>query len=265
MSETEEWKEYWTTDICELKGVDIFIRGYSLPEIIGKYSYGSVLFLALKGRLPNKLEGEMMEALLCAIIDHAFIAAAVPAARFVVSGNPNLTAGLAAGILAMGSQATSPEEAGRLIYRADEMVKKENLSIKKVADLIVSEYRKNRKRIPGLGLPVGTEYDVRDKRLREIAEQKGLIGQKTLIYEAVRERLSESIKRDMPINVDGRMACVLCEMDFDPLEMGGMAALSYLPGILAHVIEEMKGGKPLRILPDLITKYTGVPPRSLDS
>jgi len=261
MSQNEEWKDYWVTSICELRGVDIFIRGYSLPELIGKYSYGSVLFLTLKGRLPNKLEEEMMEALLCALPDHAFIAAAVPAARFVASGNPNLTAGLAAGVLAMGSQATSPEGAGRLIYRADEMREKENLSITDVADLIVNEYRENKKRIPGMGLPVGIEYDVRGKKLREIAEKKGLIGPKTLIYENIREKLSKGLKRNIPINVDGRMACILCEMDFDPLEMGGIAAISYLPGILAHVIEEMKGGKPLRILPDIITKYSGIPPR----
>ena len=55
--------------------------------------------------------------------------------------------------------------------------------------------------------------------------------------------------KEIPLNIDGMMACVLNEMRFDPLEMAGITAVSYVCGIIAHVVEEIKEGVPLRIIP----------------
>jgi len=52
------------------------------------------------------------------------------------------------------------------------------------------------------------------------------------------------------------------ELNFDPLEMAGIGALSVLPGVIAHVVEEIRAGVPLRVIPDeLGSKYIGAPER----
>ncbi|MBI2977085.1 MAG: hypothetical protein HYY33_09055 [Chloroflexi bacterium] len=53
-------------------------------------------------------------------------------------------------------------------------------------------------------------------------------------------------------------------MDFDPLEMAGIGALAVLPGVIAHVVEEIRDGVPLRVIPDVLgSKYVGEPERHL--
>jgi citryl-CoA lyase len=84
-----------------------------------------------------------------------------------------------------------------------------------------------------------------------------------LHYEAVHQRIVSTTGRDLPLNVDGRMACIMTEMNFHPFEMTGIACLSFLPGIIADVFEEIIEGKRLRTVPESIFEYTGEPLRPL--
>ncbi|MGH3661742.1 MAG: hypothetical protein ACRDTQ_07780, partial [Micromonosporaceae bacterium] len=59
----------------------------------------------------------------------------------------------------------------------------------------------------------------------------------------------------IPINDVGVMAAVLVEMGFTPEEMTGLAVMSMLPGVIAHVSEELREGPPIRIVPDEIAAY----------
>jgi citrate synthase len=73
-----------------------------------------------------------------------------------------------------------------------------------------------------------------------------------VLNEAQRFAASEFIRvtgKEIPLNIDGIMACVLNKMGFDPLEMAGISAVSYMCSIIAHVVEEIKEGVPLRIIP----------------
>ena len=69
--------------------------------------------------------------------------------------------------------------------------------------------------------------------------------------------------KEIPINTDGMMAAVMAELGFDPLEMEALGVVSYLPGIIGHTIEELKSGQIVRIIPPIITEYTGPPERHL--
>jgi hypothetical protein len=52
-------------------------------------------------------------------------------------------------------------------------------------------------------------------------------------------------------------------MGFRPLQMVSIALLAVLPGILAHVAEEIEEGKPLRIVRDEDADFLGVVEREL--
>jgi glycerol-3-phosphate responsive antiterminator len=53
------------------------------------------------------------------------------------------------------------------------------------------------------------------------------------------------------------------EMGFKPVHIAAIAALAVLPGIMAHVIEEIEEGVPLRVIRDEDMDYLGPPARPL--
>jgi len=208
------------------------------------------LYLTLRGELPAKEETRLFNAVLCSITDHQFVASTAPAARFAASAFPDSPIpGIAAGILTMGSYTVSPQDSAGFINESHEMMVSRDLSIEDAAIQIVAECLKSKRRIPGFGHPTYRKVDPRSEALKKVARECGFWGEKSQIYEAVHKEFVRVTGKEIPLNIDGMMACVLNEMGFDPLEMAGIAAVSYMCGIIAHVVEEIKEGVPLRIIP----------------
>ena len=254
-----KWDDYWRTGISHAIEKTCLIRGYPLEEIIENITYTETLYLTLRGELPTKEETRLLNAVLCSIPDHQFVASTAPAARFAASAFPDSPIpGIAAGILTMGSYTVSPQDSADFINESHEMMVSEGLSIEEAATRIAAECIKNKKRIPGFGHPTYRKVDPRSEALRKVAQESGFWGEKSQIYEAVHKEFVRVTGKEIPLNIDGMMACVLNEMGFDPLEMAGIAAVSYMCGIIAHVVEEIKEGVPLRIIPpEHGAMYTG--------
>ncbi len=79
-----------------------------------------------------------------------------------------------------------------------------------------------------------------------------------------REKMvKEALGRDLPMNVDGAVAAVLCEMDFPP-EMGnGLFAIARTVGLTAHVFDEITAQRPMRRISPTAQEYSGPPERDL--
>jgi len=245
-----KWDDYWRTSISHAIEKTCLIRGYPLEEIIENITYPETLYLTLRGELPTKEETRLLNAVLCSIPDHQFIASTAPAARFAASAFPDSPMpGIAAGILTMGSYTVSPQDSADFINESHEIMVSQGLSIEDAAIQIVAECLKSKRRIPGFGHPTYRKVDPRSEALKKVARECGFWGEKSRIYEAVHKEFARVTGKEIPLNIDGMMACVLNEMGFDPLEMAGIAAVSYMCGIIAHVVEEIKEGVPLRIIP----------------
>jgi citrate synthase len=256
----------WRTKISVVEDNKVLIHGYSHEDIIGGISYAAGVFLTLKGRLPTAPELRMIEALLNCALDHGFVAASVVAARYIASGNPHFVAAVAGGLLSAGSNTINPAHSADFINRAYERMKKEGWTREQAAKTIVAEMRAAKQRIPGLGHPTHKGHDFRSVKLKKIAQECGFYGEKGLLYEAIHAEFQRVTgKNEIPINVDGMMACIMNEMKFDPTEMAAIACMSVLPGVMAHVIEEMKEGKPLRYISPSDSEYTGHPERTLEA
>jgi citrate synthase len=260
----DRWAGYWRTSIGFAGENEILVRGYPLEELIGNVSYSEGVMLALKGRMPSEPEKSVLDAVLVCLLDHGFISATVPAARFVASANPSVQAGVAAGVLAMGQNAVSPAHACALID--DALARRDaGADPDDVAAAIVTEYRSDKRRLPGFGHPSHTDGDPRAVRIEEVAAEAGFVSARLDMYKRIHgEFVRQSGRTDIPINIDGMMAAVLPEMGFTPDEITVLAMLSYLPGIAAHVLEEINDGVPLRIIPPTTSAYDGPPRRSLD-
>jgi citryl-CoA lyase len=75
-------------------------------------------------------------------------------------------------------------------------------------------------------------------------------------YEAVHRAFTTlKNKPEIPINEVGMMAAIQAQMGFTPDEMTGIALISSLPGVIAHVSEELKTKTRIRIMPDDVTHY----------
>lgn len=254
----------WATKISRVLDGRVPIRGYSHEGLIGDHSYAAGVFLTLRGELPTANELKMTDALLNSLLDHGFVAASVLAARYCASGNPQVIPAAAAGLLTAGSNTISPQHGAQFIEDAFARMKSQGLTIEETAKVVVQEVRATKKRIPGYGHPTHKSGDFRATKLWKIAEQCAFIGERTRLYQAIhREFVAVTGKTGLCINVDGALACIMTEMGFRPLQMVCVAVLAVMPGILAHVVEEIEEGKPLRIVRDADADYLGVPERAL--
>jgi citrate synthase len=260
-----DWSDYWRTKVSSVEPHKVLIRGYPIEEICENLTYAEMCWLTIRGELPNTAKARVMDALLCCMPDHQFVASHTPAARFTASAFPESPIpGIASAVLTMGSNTVSPQESAAVIFATSELMKTEKLSKEEAAQRIVKDLLDQGKRVPGLGHPTHKNDDMRASALRRVTEAQGLWGEKCQIYETIHQEFIKITGKELPINIDGMMAAVMCELGFDPLEMAGIGALAVLPGVIAHVVEEIREGVPLRVIPEeLGSTYIGPPERHL--
>lgn len=258
-----KWDGYFKSSICDVKPNEIRIRGYALQDLMGNFSYAEIVALTLKGELPGEGEAKVTDAILSSVISHGFIDSSEAIARLVAAGNPNPIAACAAGILGIGFyQAGATRYVAEFIEEGFSEVESGGGNLEEVAKLVAAESVAKRRRIPGFGHPVHTA-DPRAIRLFKMAEKYNVVGPRTEFYKAVHREFVRLRGKEIVINADGAVGALLADFGYDPLHMEVLVAISFLPGILASAMEEIKDGIPFRILPDVIAKYTGVGPRDI--
>jgi citrate synthase len=248
---------YWITSISDITPEDIFIRGYPMQALIGTLPFSAISFLIIRGRMPTRGEARMMDVILSSILDYALHKSGTIAARAVVSVNPQMLPGVAAGVLAAGEFAVSPEDTGRFITDTYKAWKDSEEPMDPYAAKLVEELRKNKRRVPGFGHQVFRDVDPRAERLKQISIELGVWGEANEWYGTVHRAFKAAAnKPDLVMNDVGMLAGIMTQMGFTPQEMAGLATLSTFPGLIAHVSEELQSGVRNRIIPDSNVEYT---------
>ena len=120
------------------------------------------------------------------------------------------------------------------------------------------------KRIPGLGHPVFKRVDPRAAMLRQVAVEEGCWTPTALLYEQIHAAFTRLRgKSEICINDVGMMAMVLVALGFTPEERTGLAILSTVPGLIAHISEELAARRPIRVVPREQVTYDLQPGRDL--
>jgi citrate synthase len=256
---TEASTAYWTTDVGDVEPADVFVRGYSVNEIIGRLPFSAATYLLVRGEMPTPSQSRMIDALLCSILDYSLYKPGTVAARYAVSGNPSMQAGIAVAALSVGEYTLAPEDAGSFIRDSYAAFQASGEERDEFAARFVAEFAAAGNRVPGFGHPNFKFVDPRSQRLKEIAQQEGVWGDIADWYEAVHRAFTElKSKPEIPINDVGMTAAILAQMGFTPAEMTGIALLSSFPGVIAHVSEEIESKRRIRIMPDDVTYYPRV-------
>jgi citrate synthase len=246
----------WVTAVSEIASDGIYIRGYPMSELVGNLPFSAVTYLLIRGALPTPGQTRMMDVILSSILDFALQKSGTIAARAVVSVNPQMTAGVAAALLAAGEHAVSPEDTGRFIQTSYANWKACSQTMDSAAAALVEDIRANRRRIPGFGHQIFRGVDPRAERLKGIAQEQGIWGEVNEWYEAILHAFRiAAIKPDLVMNDVGMLAGIMVQMGFTPQEMCGISLLSTMPGVIAHISEEIQSGVRNRIVPDSHVEY----------
>jgi citrate synthase len=257
-------KDYWRTKISSVRRNEILIRGYPLGELVGQISFIDAILLCMAGELPSEKEAAIVNAVFTSAMDHQFINATALAGRVVVSANPDPMAGIAAAILCFGRvTAGVPGIVCELVNSAWSLVEKGEAP-DAVAKRVFKERRAAGERLPGIGHPVHDTdergFTFRSRLLYDKVAELGLpMDRKLALYLAIRKEAVAATGKDLPVNVDGVIGAVFAELGYSPLQSHCLSIFTMLPGIVAHVIEEIEDGVPLRVAPE--SEYIGPPLR----
>jgi citrate synthase len=247
----------WKTAITKIEPNKVVVRGVRIDELMGRLSFGQVVYLVLKGELPTPAQGQLLDAILVSSVDHGATPPSALAARTVASGGAPLTSAVAAGIMTINRHhGGAIEDCMRVLLEAVRRQKEKSLDAATAAAELLAEYREQKKRIPGYGHRVHTD-DPRTKRLFALAEELGLARDYVRMANALRTAIRQEMGRDLPLNVDGAIATMLCEMDFPPELGNGLFAISRTVGLVAHVYEEQTRERPMRRIDPTAHEYDG--------
>lgn len=264
-AESGDWSDYWRTAISLASDGRILVRGYPVEEIIERLTSTEAHWLLLKGELPTRREADVFDVCLRSGMDQQFISSAAAATRFAASASQSPVSAVAAGMLASGVVTGSPRPAMELLYAAAERRAAEGASHAEIAAALVREYRARRELVPGFGHPLHRGgIEPRAEALRRAVVARGGWSEHGLLLDAIHAALRDALARDVTINLAGMLAAVYCDLDFDPLVAEGVSAIEYGWALVAHAVEEIRDGVPLRIIPDgLGAAYTGPPERHI--
>ncbi len=235
----------WNTAISTKKDGEVYVRGVALSTLIKERTFSEVAFLLMGGRLPKENELALFNMMLVSAAEHGVEVPSSFAPRVAISvGNP-MNAALAAGMLATG------DHHGGAIELLAQM-----LASKRPAEELVDEMLGQGGRMPGFGHKIYKDIDPRAAVLLAKAEELGLAGAYVEELRAMHETL-ESRGKTLPINIDGALAALMCELGLDYRLGKGLFAFARMPGMMAHALEEAQNEKPYRRFDEGDTEYSG--------
>jgi len=256
-------EEKWKTAITEVKPNKIAVRGYPVDGLLGRISFAQAVYLVLKGELPTPEVGKMIDAIFVSSIDHGASPPSALAARTVASTGGELNAAVAAGVLAISRfHGGAIEEGQRMFLEIAKRAAEPGADEDKAARAYLNEMKAKGKRASGYGHRLHTK-DPRTAKLFALAENYHLIGRHVRIARLVEKILSEEMGKALPINVDGAIAAILCDLGIPPEIGNAFFIIARVPGLVAHVHEEKTRMKPMRKIDPEDFEYDGPPERKM--
>lgn len=238
----------WKTAITKIENNKEIVRGKSLEKLSKEKTFTEMIFLVVRGKLPNTKEAKMFDTILSASIDHGVGAPSATVARTVVSTGNSFHTALAAGVQTLGDlHGGAIEGAGTFFAQ---------YAAEKDLESLVKKMKEEKKRIPGYGHKVLT-HDHRADVVFGVAKKTGFYGKYSKFAAAVEKALSKVSSKTLPLNIDGVTAAVLLDMGFDPRMMKGVFVIARVPGLVAHVWEEMTSGEGIRRVDESDIEYVG--------
>jgi citrate synthase len=263
----QEMRDWWRTEIIEMKPGVIRFRGYAIEDLIGRVGFTQMIWLLLRGELPHPRQAELLDHALMSGVDHGPQAPSIAIARIATTCGIGLNNSMATAVNVLGDvHGGAGEQAVELF---DDILRRMEAGADEVTatEAGLAEFtREHGKIIPGFGHrfhPV----DPRTKPLLELVDQAvadGVVdGKYARIARQIEATLERQKGRRIPMNIDGSTAVIYAELGFPAPLARGLFCLSRSVGILAHAWEQtQQGGRNKGPIPrQYIPTYNGPAPR----
>lgn len=259
LAEVSAW---WTTELIAIAPGEIAVRGYPIEELIGRVGFADMVYLLLRGELPEPAQAELLEAAMVASVDHGPHAPAIAISRMAVTCGLPVNGAMASAINALDDVHGGAGQQCMALYREIAAEAGDGDPAAAVQAALGRRREAGSPYIPGFGHRFHP-IDPRTPRLfalLDAAAAAGVVpGRFIRIGRAVEAALGAGRPRPVPMNIDGVTAVVYSELGFPP-ELGrGIFILSRALGILAHAWEEIRQGARLKgpMPRDVPYRYTG--------
>lgn len=227
-------------EICSVSTDGISYRGYAQNELMGTFGFAKTVCLLVCGRMPKDSEAEMLDALLLSAADHGEKAPSAHLATAAASTRAPLSSSVAAGLIAIGDvHGGAARECSKLLC--------DGLSARETVELRSRE----KKRVPGFGHRLYTDFDPRARMLLEKAEKLGIAGDACRKLQEIEGVLEERLGRRLVINIDGSHAAILADMGWEPDMCEAVFIIARTSGLCAHVLADRKDRRPLEFISKL--------------
>lgn len=237
MSDVSDW---WRTSIIDMEPGRIDIRGRPIADLIGTLTFPQMIWLMVRGDVPDEGQARLFEAALVAAVDHGPQAPSIATARMSVTCGLDLNNAMASAVNLLGDvHGGAGEQAVELYHHVAGF----DGDLATALDI----WRKERgKIIPGFGHRFHKPVDPRAPRLmalvREAADAGLCTGKFAEISDGIEAEISAQKGVALPMNIDGATAVIYAELGFEPPLARGLFCLSRSVGILAHAWEQMQQG-----------------------
>lgn len=253
------------TAITSIEPNRILVRGYPLDELMGRISFAEAVYLVLTGELPTPSIGKLMDAMLVSSVDHGATPPSTLAARNVATTGAPLRASVAAGILGFGQYHGGDIEAAMLTFEHGVSLVREGKSLEAAAHQLIADHGRHNRPMPGFGHRLHT-HDPRAVRLFQLALELDVEGPCVQMARTLERLLNADTSPEaprVPLNVDGAIGAVCCDIGFSP-ELGqAFFIISRVPGLIAQAYEEQVREHPMRAIDASGCIYDGPAERRL--
>jgi citrate synthase len=261
--------DYWSTSIIDIHPGSINVRGFPIQELIGNIGFPQMIWLMLRGELPDAAQTRLFEAALVASVDHGPHAPSIAISRIATSCGLPLNGAMASAINALDDVHGGAGQQAVELYDSIDALIQTGATLEEAVEQGVDAFiAAHGKYLPGFGHrfhPV----DPRALRLlalvdESVAEER-IGGRYATIARGIEALLMRRKSKPVPMNIDGATAVIYAELGFAPELARGVFCLSRAVGILSHAWEQRgrnernKGPLPRQ----MSYTYTGKPERHL--
>jgi citrate synthase len=267
-SEAErQTRDWWRTDIIEMEPGVIRFRGYPIEELIGRVTFAQMIWLMVRGELPSRKQGELLDAALMAAVDHGPQAPSIAIARMAMTCGVDLNNAIASAVNVLGDVHGGAGEQAVELYEAIALRIDAGEAARAAVKAVLQDFVATRgKFVPGFGHRFHP-LDPRAPRLLELvdeaAREGAVSGRFAAIARGIEDEIAAGKAKRIPMNIDGATAVIYAELGFPAPLARGLFCLSRSVGILAHAWEQSRqGGRNKGPIPrEYIWTYDGPPKR----
>lgn len=225
------------TALCSYTTDTIHYREHDLVrDLLGQASFVEVFIAQTLGRRLSAGQMMLVEAVLIVLMEHGMTPSAISARLVYASSPENIQSGVAAGLLAVGSQfvGTMEQAAGLLA----EIVGADDAGLRAAA--IVASHRQRKEHVPGFGHHLHRPDDPRAAALVALAAEHGVAGRHCQALALLAAEVDRAAGRHVTINATGAVAAILGDIGIPVRLMRGFAVLSRAAGLVSHLAEEQQ-------------------------